>query len=303
VSIQSGSYVIANIGSMSISGNAVFVSGTVALLSGGFVNVGSGIGVIIDNKLQSGQYIIMSGQGVSIASGIAYQMSGANVIATVSVGSGLYIVMSGQGVSIASGIAYQMSGANVIATVSVGSGLYTVAGGINRAINSGGQTILASGVIAIPSLDVNGNLVVMTSGQTANMISGQALFVQMSGVNTMLSGIYVIITSGIGVIQKQAAFGSIFTNLISIVTAASGGMVLQSAQTSVVTLKSLSANSGLILVGATAAGYYPFYVGATSGQGFVLDAGDAITLPVLNPNLISVVASYSGDKVSWIGVN
>ena len=57
----------------SMSGNAVFVSGTVNILSGAYVNLGS-------NTV------------VSIGSGISFQMSGANVIATVTVSSGLGVI-------------------------------------------------------------------------------------------------------------------------------------------------------------------------------------------------------------------
>jgi hypothetical protein len=214
--------------------------------SGLFVITDSGQRVVIQSgasvSFQSGLPVnIGSGVGVNIGSGVGVitSISGQAVFVsgTISILSGSYVNLgSNTVVSIGSGIAYQMSGANVIATVSVGSGLYTVAGGINRAINSGGQTILASGVIAIPSLDVNGNLVVMTSGQTANMLSGQALYVQMSGVNAWMSGLYVntgvasasvsgnvvVIASGISYLMSGA-------NVIATVSVGSGlGVFLNS---------------------------------------------------------------------------
>jgi len=278
--VQSGQYIQGPV-TTSISGNAVFVSGIVDLKSGAFVNIGSGIGVItqsgviINVQLTSGQYIIMSGQGVAIASGIAYQMSGANVIATVSVGSGLYIVMSGQGVAIASGIAYQMSGANVIATVSVGSGLGTLAttsgqgfpaiGAMNRAINSGVTVVFASGTINIPSTDVNGNLVVFTSGLTAQMISGQALYVQMSGVNAQLSGIYI---QG----NLSATLSWVSTNMVSI----GSGIAYQMSGANVIA--SVSVGSGLYIV--------------MSGQGVAIASG--IAYQMSGANVIATVSVGSG---------
>jgi hypothetical protein len=171
----------------------VFASGTINIpstdVNGNLVVFTSGLTA----QMISGQalYVQMSGVNAQL-SGIYIQ---GNLSATLS-------WVSTNMVSIGSGIAYQMSGANVTATVSVGSGLGTLAttsgqgfpaiGAMNRAINSGVTVVFASGTINIPSTDVNGNLVVFTSGLTAQMISGQALYVQMSGVNAQISGLYVI---------------------------------------------------------------------------------------------------------------
>jgi hypothetical protein len=271
--------------------NIVTVSGQVAILSGSYVNIGSGIGIV----QASGAYVIMSGQGVIVASGVNVIISGQAVFisGTVNILSGAYVnIGSNTVVSIGSGISYQMSGANVIATVSVGSGLGVLAttsgqgfpaiGGINRVINSGGNVVLASGIIAIPSLDVNGNLVVMTSGQTANMLSGQALYVQMSGVNATISGQWVNFAS-------------------SLMVSVGSGISYQMSGANVIA--TVSVGSGLGVLATTSGQGFPAIGGINrvinSGGNIVLASG-VIAIPSLdvNGNLVVKTSGQTANMLS-----
>lgn len=62
-----------------------------------------------------------------------------------------------------------------------------------------------------------------------------------------------------------------------------------------VTVKALTSNAGHIYLGG--ATEMPF-----SGQGFLMDAGDAISLDIENMGLVKVFATVSGDKVSYVGI-
>ena len=300
VNIGSGIGIIQASGAYIINDSGVRVvvqSGApISVQSGTYVNIGSGTGVLVNN--QSGIGALISGQGVAIASGISYQMSGAFI--RLESGENVNIGLV-SGVILGSGISYQMSGANVIATVSVGSGLYTVAGGINRAINSGGQTVLASGVIAIPSLDVNGNLVVMTSGQTANMISGQALFVQMSGVNAWMSGLYVntgvasaSVSGNVVQISGQcvdsATPSSLNANYVMI-GSQSGGVVLSSGNIISVRVRNIPGNNNMF-IGPP---------GVNSGTGYLVLGGESTDIDIGNLGAVYMVAVTSGQLVSYLG--
>jgi hypothetical protein len=81
------------------------------------------------------------------------------------------------------------------------------------------------------------------------------------------------------------------------VTAASGGQSLLSASCVSVTVKALSKNTGDIYVGGSAAGNMPY-----SGQGFCLEAGEAVNFDIDNTGKVWVCAVVSGDRVCWAAV-
>jgi hypothetical protein len=59
-----------------------------------------------------------------------------------------------------------------------------------------------------------------------------------------------------------------------------------------VTLKAPKGNAETIEVGV---------VGETAGNGFILDPGDIIQLPVANLGSLYVIGANTSDKITWIG--
>ena len=134
------------------------------------------------------------------------------------------------------------------------------------------------------------------------LISGQHVYVE-SGVY-FASGVGVVIQSGAGVsIQSGATVGILVPTTVTIcysgnpllVPNASGGINLLSGAVVSVTVKALTSNVGHVYMGGATEMPY-------SGQGFVLEPGEAITVDIANMGLVKVFATTSGDKVSYVGV-
>jgi len=169
----------------------VFVSGTVAIISGSYVNVGSGIGVIA----ASGLYVITdSGQRVVLQSGTTVTIASGQF---VNIGSSVSI--SGQAVFI-SGTVAVLSGTGVITSIS-------------------GQAVFISGTVALVSggyVNIGSGIGVMVqSGINVNVGSG-------IGVITSVSGNSVVIGPA-SVIRARAIL--YVTNVSGGVTLQSGGIV------------------------------------------------------------------------------
>lgn len=170
---------------------------------------------------------------------------------------------------------------------------------------SGAVLNLAAGSnITIGSVTVSGNVVSTSiSGNVVN-ISGQSVTIA-SGISVSVgslsvSGNTVVVTSGGGPIEMQpyasATLGPVQTSTLLKVTGASGGSKLASGAVYQVTVRHSPSQSGLMFVGAGSGVYAPF-----SGQGFILTAGDAVTLAVNVSTDIAICATISGETVSWIG--
>ena len=296
VALLSGGYV--NIGSgvgviTSISGQAVFISGTVALVSGGYVNIGSGVGVQINPAYLSGMYNNFT------ASSPVYIASGAVIITSIS-GQAVFIsgtvnLLSGAYVNIGSGVGIQLNPAYI-------SGQY-----LNFTASS--PIYVASGMLV--RLESGENVVINSGANIVTSISGQAVFI--SGTVALLSGGYVNIGSGVGVITSisgQAVFISGSVTLVSgvvslsvpsiirarlsmKVTDLSGGATLASGGVVAVSLRSLD---GDLWVGGSTGIEYPY-----SGYGMLMQQGDSLSFDVQNFNQISVVATVSGYRVAYVG--
>jgi hypothetical protein len=180
--VASGVYVQGNL-TASISGQAVFVSGTVSLTSGNWVNIGSGVGVIASI---SGAIVTVSGQFVAV-SGIVDLKSGAYV----NVGSGIGVVtsISGQAVFV-SGIVDLKSGAYV--NVGSGVGVVTSVSGNSVIVgpptvirarqvmfvnnNSGGQTLSSGGIVSLSLRSLDGDIYVGGSTGIEFPYSGYGMY-------------------------------------------------------------------------------------------------------------------------------
>jgi hypothetical protein len=264
------------------SGVGVNVAGTVSLLSGAWIEVVSGV----TSQVESGQALYVKMSGVNAT------LSGIYVNATVSISSGLGVMvdkpsLSGLNIHIAtSGQSYPLVGSRYEpVTVSYTSGavvpLTSLQDGRLRTYiytaDISGQSVIAQSGLGV---------IVQASGVVGQMISGQAMYVQMSGVNARISGIGVVIDSN--------PSSGIRARAILKVHNLSGGVALVSGIIHSVTLKSLS---GAIYVGGTGAIDMPY-----SGYGLLLGGGEAVTFDVGNFNLVKVMAAVSGDSVSYAGI-
>jgi hypothetical protein len=79
------------------------------------------------------------------------------------------------------------------------------------------------------------------------------------------------------------------------VPAHSGGIVLSSGEVVSVTVKALAKNSGDIYVGGADVPPY-------SGAGFCLEPGEAWNIDVGNLNEVRIVATVSGDRITYGGI-
>jgi len=143
-------------------------------------------------------------------------------------------------------------------------------------------------------LDAHDRAIVTVSGETLTAkVSGETLIAKVSGetITAKVSGETVSIETPT----------TVKTGPIQIVTHGSGGQVLHSGSVKSALVKALSHNSGMIAVGGS--GDRPWYEAACSGQGLVLDGGEAVSLDVDDFDAVYVVAEVSGEQVSFIGVN
>ena len=273
--VASGVYVLGNL-TASISGQAVFVSGTVALLSGGYVNIGSGIGVLINS--QSGQFVNNTASSpMFVASGV-YVLG--NLTASI---SGQAVFVSGT-VSLTSGN-----------WVNIGSGVGVIASISGAIVTVSGQFVAVSGIVDLKSgafVNIGSGVGVVTS------ISGQAVFV--SGTVALVSGGYVNVGSGVGVVTSVSGNSVIVgpptvirARQVMFVNNNSGGQTLSSGGIVSLSLRSLD---GDIYVGGSTGIEFPY-----SGYGMYMSQGDTIGLDANNFNLVSVFAAISGNRVSYIG--
>jgi len=178
---------------------------------------------------------------------------------------------------------------------------------------SGESVVVTSGLVVAK---VSGESVVVTSGLVVAKISGESVVVTSGLVVAKVSGQSVVVTSGqvIGKISGETVIAKVSGETVSIetptivktgpirqLTDLSGGQVLHSGAIKSVLVKALAANSGMIAVGGS--GDRPWYEAACSGQGLVLDGGEAVSLDVDNFDHVYVVAEVSGEQVSFVGVN
>jgi hypothetical protein len=256
---------------------------------------------------KSGDYVVISGDvgirgGSAAISGIAINVQASSGL-NVTVQSGVNIVgtltasVSGQPVALVSGTQVGLSGLQVI-------------------VNSGLQVVLQSGTIVVTTTSVSGQPVALVSGTQVGL-SGLQVIVQ-SGLQTILqSGTIVVLASGSAVIVStsgqpealvsgtQVGLSGLYTNAYPVPAAAvrarlsqkfsdvSGGQILLSAGVTSVSLRSLD---GDVWVGGAQGIDYPY-----SGYGMLMSIGDSLGLDVANPNLISVCATISGQRVAYIG--
>jgi len=264
--------------STSISGQAVFISGTVSLTSGGYVNIGSGVGVQINPAYISGVYVN------NTASSPMYVASGVYVLGNLTASiSGQAVFVSGT-VSLTSGN-----------WVNIGSGVGVIASISGAIVTVSGQFVAVSGIVDLKSgafVNIGSGVGVVTS------ISGQAVFV--SGTVALVSGGYVNVGSGVGVVTSVSGNSVIVgpptvirARQVMFVNNNSGGQTLSSGGIVSLSLRSLD---GDIYVGGSTGIEFPY-----SGYGMYMSQGDTIGLDANNFNLVSVFAAISGNRVSYIG--
>jgi hypothetical protein len=251
---------------------AVIVSGTVTQASGAYL--ASGHYVVVPGVQVSGAVIVsgavttsVSGQPVNVVSGFL-NSAGINV-ATF---SGQYVVLP---VASLSGM-YLASGLYVYQPPASLSGQYFASGiGVTVPITSG--SVIVSG-----SVFVSGTVFSQQTGTWGVQVSGAVI---VSGtVTTSVSGNVVDLKVPTAVTSNAGIF---------VVTGASGGAILTSGPCISVIVKAMSQNSGDIYVRG-----FPMQ----SGEGYVLEAGEAINLDVDNFGRVYLLAAISGDRVTYVGV-
>jgi len=264
------------------------VSGEIVEVSGQHVFVESGTHVIAE----SGLGVLISGQHVFVESGV-------HVVPE----SGQHVQISGQhvfvesGVYIASGI-YQASGVGV----TVQSGLILLSGVINATWLSGlrllsGGSILVSGqgvIVGTATLSglrlISGQSVTIASGTYVNLVQASGLLAVQSGEIHVMSGAVTIY-----LVSSEIKINNSGNPIV--VGAISHGIALWSSPIISVTVKALSVNSGDIYLGGHATGQGPF-----SGQGFLLEPGEAINIDVDNTGKVHLFAEVSGDCAAYVGI-
>jgi hypothetical protein len=308
------------------SGTSVNVTGQVSLLSGGYVNVGSGVGTI--TTLVPASTANLSGLNVRVESGVS-------VAATVTIGSGLILGYfpsraSGQGllvgghyypvdVTISSGdfaplrvapdgdlrvrIQSQSGDAAYVRTsgttpgVSVTGQVSLLSGGY---VNIGSPTTLMSGLITRNISGMSVSVLGMQSGNYVNIGSGVGVIATLVPASTAnLSGLNVRIESGTSVNLTLASPTGGRARAPLIVGSFSGGITLLSGDAKSVLIKALPANTNDIYVGFTGPGTVdkPY-----SGYGYILQKGESLALDINSMASVSLFAAYSGDKVTYMGV-
>jgi len=130
---------------------------------------------------------------------------------------------------------------------------------------------------------ISGEIVKISGETVITDVSGQWVIAKVSGETVKISGEIVDIK-----VPTSLVGGGIF-----VVGAQSGGVILTSGACVSVTIKAMSANSGNIHLKGTA---------LQSGEGFVLEPGEAVNLDVDNFGRVRLLAEISGDRVTYIGV-
>jgi len=212
----------------------------------------------------SGQAVIISGQPVTISSGHIQVVSG-EVIARI----------SGQPVTISSG------------AISVVSGYVAVVSGEVIARVSGQPVTISSGHIQV----VSGQVIARISGQPVTISSGH-IHVVSGQVIAKVSGETVKISGETVDIQVPT---SVQTGAVLHPTAASGGTIATSGAVKAAIFKSLS---GEVYLGGQGLLNRPY-----PNYGFLLAAGEAVSLDIDNFGRVRICAITSGDPVSFIGVH
>jgi mucin-19 len=334
VFVESGVFVI-SAATADISGQAVTISGNVVIakISGETVTLAGGVSV-------SGNIVQISGQHVFVESGVLVVIqSGASVISAANIsgqavtvsGNTVIAKISGETVTIAGGVSIsgnivqisgQIVGANIISgqftldanqlsNVAAASGvvlkniqgsgnqlLTTVAMGLNYFTNPNAPKYIALNV------DNEGCTYVTThSGEyvgisgTVTVNSGTGVIVQ-SGIGVQVrSGTGVVIQSGASVISAANIPTLVQTGSILRVTGLSGGIAISSGIVVSAVVKAVAGNSGDIYVGGSGAARNPY-----SGYGYLLRPGEAYGTDINNLFSVKVVASISGDMITFAGV-
>jgi len=170
---------------------------------------------------------------------------------------------------------------------------------------SGEQIVVASGaylasglyVVTAVTTNISGQPVFVHSGEI-HVVSG-AINVVSGQVIAKISGEFIVVTSGVivskvsGEVVDIKVPTSVTSGGLFVVTAASGGAILTSGPCISATIKAMSVNSGDIYISGNP---------MQSGQGFVLEKGEAINLDVDNFGRVSLLAMISGDRVTYVGV-
>jgi len=126
--------------------------------------------------------------------------------------------------------------------------------------------------------------------------------VEVSGRVSILSGLIGVLSGEVHVVSGQITTDETPLTVLKVsgspmaITGVSGGALLPAGAVNSVTLKSLSRNSGDIFVGSPT---HP----PSSGVGYVLEVGEAVTVDVDNLNRVRACAQVSGDQISFIGLD
>jgi len=242
-----------------------------AAISGDIVQI-SGETVIA--KVSGEFFEVQSGTGPVLAS-----ISGETVISKV----------SGETLELESGtgpILAKISGETVLTAIS-GETVIAKVSGETLELQSGTGPIIASISGETVVADVSGQWVIAkVSGETVELQSGTGpILASISGetVVAKVSGEVVDLK-----VPTAVTSGGIFA-----VTADSGGAILTSSPCISATIKAMSKNSGDIYLSGKA---------MQSGEGFVLEPGEAVNLDVDSFGRVRLLAAVSGDRVTYVGV-
>jgi len=168
-------------------------------------------------------------------------------------------------------------------------GHYSASGGGDLrgvAVNQSGH------VLTDVEIDVSSGIHVVQESGAFVQISGQHVYVE-SGVY-VASGLAVTVESGIQIIvdiPNEVIIHNSGNPLV--VGAISGGVNILSGAIDSVVVKAVTSNSGDIYLGGD--NDKPF-----SGQGMLLEAGEAVTINIVELGLIRACAEVSGDRITYL---
>ena len=271
-------------GSVSVSGNAVLISGQLVAVSG-IVSVNSLPVISV-----SGNAILISGQTVAIAGGI--NVSGSPVRVS---GETIYLV-SGNNVVQISG--QTVTVANAVSTGVSGQSIYLVNDSINNVVKISGQLVAISGSVAInnvPNVIISGGALsgLPVTGSFTASISGQ--LVAVSGIvnigNTLTIGtLPVISVSGNAVKvsgETVSVSGIVAVNSLPVISV-SGSLVSVSGSIAINSLPVISVSGNAV---------------RTSGQtAYIVNDGVNNVVQISGQTIVgSFTASVSGQPVRTSG--
>ncbi len=235
---------------------------------------------------------------------------------TILQGSGSTVVISGQPVTISGNVIAVSGTVTVAGTVAV-STIIPVSGLWSSTTLQSGQTGVSGAMgslnfmydysglnwVPVPATSSGIRIPRFTNSGDASVTSVSGNVISISGTATIAGAVTTSVSGNVMKPQTPTFVNTLETFRISV---ASGGVALSSFACVACTVRNIGVSGDVILVGSLSS---PPYFGtsgeaypATSGKGFWLRDGDAITLNTTDTANIKVTANLSGTTIAYIAV-